>query len=147
MSLQQRFVTMEIPYLSSNPDSEHPSPLLKCKATNWTLHIASSCDACENSISSGSPLGRSCSVNVCVCIIPASKQVASIHQKAGLSNIFSGIFWTWPRHSRFCLKVSISKNAPKTISLAIAITSKSCLLATKGLKLIDFLQVLCNTTL
>ena len=51
---------MKIPYLSSDPASEHPSPLLKRKAANLTLHIASSCDASENSISSGSVLGRLC---------------------------------------------------------------------------------------
>ena len=45
---------MKIPYLSSDPVSEHPSPLLERKAANLTLHIASSCDASENSISSGS---------------------------------------------------------------------------------------------
>ena len=60
MLLQQRFVTMETPYLSSNPDSEHPSPLLKRKVANLNLHIASSYDASENSISSGSPLGHLC---------------------------------------------------------------------------------------
>ena len=51
---------MKIPYFTSNPDSEHPSPLLKRKAANLTPHIASSCDASENSISSGSPLGGLC---------------------------------------------------------------------------------------
>jgi hypothetical protein len=42
---------MKIPYLSLNPDSEHPPPLVKRNAANLTLHIASPCDASENSIS------------------------------------------------------------------------------------------------
>ena len=73
---------MKIPYLSSNPDSEHPSPLLKRKAANLTLHIASSCDA------SLLVLLYVVFVKVCVYIIRASKQVASIHQKASLGIIF-----------------------------------------------------------
>ena len=72
---------MKIPYLSSNPDSEHPSLLWKRKAANLTLHIASSCDASENFISSGSHLGRLC---YGLCLYNTSKQASSKYSPKGL---------------------------------------------------------------
>ena len=81
MPLQQRLVTMKIPYLSSDPDSEHPSSLWKRKAANLTLHIASSCDASENFISSGSHLGRLC---YGLCLYNTSKQASSKYSPKGL---------------------------------------------------------------